>query len=77
MKKYNLIYTSKSNDHYLWNGKDFDELGDKSREVLFYSGKSIEHGEVEQAMNKCRTVAKKLFPKDTNPDVEKVEITVS
>lgn len=47
MKKYNLIYTSKQNDHYLWNGKTFDELENTGREVLFYSGKSIEQDEVQ------------------------------
>jgi hypothetical protein len=77
MKKYNLIYTSKENDHYLWNGKTFDKLESEGREVLFYSGKSIGHGEVQKALKKCRTAAKKLFPDDTNPEIKKVEIKVS
>jgi len=75
--KYNLIYTSKDNDHYLWNGKAFDKLESTGREVLFYSGKSIEQGEVQKALKKCRTAAKKLFPDDASPEINKVEIKVS
>jgi len=77
MPSYNIIYTSPSNHIYLWNGRSLDQLKEKERTVLKYSGQSVKDDGVGEAMKQCREVAQQLFPEDSNPQVEKVQLKVS
>ena len=77
MHKYNIIYRSPGKDIYLWNGDSFDKLEDGEREVLLYSGQSVNAEDVAEALDACKSAAKKEFPGDENPDIKKVEVKVS
>lgn len=77
MPSYNIVYTSPSNHIYLWNGRTLDRLNAKERTVLKYSGKSVKDDDVSEAIKQCREAAQLLFPKDNNPQVEKVQLKVS
>jgi hypothetical protein len=77
MSKYNIIYTSPDGENYLWNGKSFDDLESAEREVLFFSGKSVNDEEVKDALIKCKAAAKASFPEDSDPQIKSVEINVS
>lgn len=77
MPKYNIIYTSPDSTIYRWNGAGFDKLEDEEREVLLYSGKSVNAEEVDEALSDCRARVKEEFPDDSNPDIKRVEVAVS
>jgi hypothetical protein len=77
MQKFNIIYTSPGNDIYLWNGAAFDELESDERETLLYSGASVDEDKVDEVIQECREAAKESFPMDANPDIKKIEISVS
>ena len=76
MPKYNIIYTSPHDDHYLWNGISLDKLEKEGQEVLMFSGKNFKEGELKDAINDCEKAAKQLFS-DKNPKVKTIEIAVS
>jgi hypothetical protein len=77
MPKYNIIYTSPNDDHYLWNGTSLDKLEKEEQEVLLFSGKNFKEGELKDAINDCKKAAKQLFSRDKDPKVKTVEIAVS
>ena len=76
MLKYNIIYTSPVKDDYLWNGTGFDKLKSVDREPLLFSGKSVKEDELQETLESCKTVAKKLFPEDKEPIFKRVEVVV-
>lgn len=76
MLKYNIIYTSPGNDDYLWNGTGFDQLKSVDSEPLLFSGKAIKEGDLQAALNECKTAAKKLFPEDKAPDIKSLVVVV-
>ncbi|MGZ3873869.1 MAG: hypothetical protein ACXVJD_13185 [Mucilaginibacter sp.] len=75
MSKYNIIYTSPNDDDYLWSDNSFDKIENKDREVLLYSGKSLNEDAVTAALKQAQEAAAKQFA-DNNPKVKKVEVTV-
>ncbi|HEY0246400.1 MAG TPA: hypothetical protein VGC01_12600 [Mucilaginibacter sp.] len=77
MSKYNLIYKSPSKKIYLWNGKTFDEIKSKDREVLLYSGKSVKDDELDEALKSSKEAVKQLFPKDADPEIGPVKVKVA
>jgi len=77
MEKYNIIYRSPNKDIYLWNGNSFDRLDDEEREVLLYSGQSVNAEDVAEALATGKAAVKKEFPGDENPDIRKVEVEVA
>jgi len=77
MPSYNIIYTSPSNEIYLWSGRSLDRLNAKERTVLKYSGKSVKDDDVSEAIKQCREAVQLLFPRDANPQVQKVQLKVS
>ena len=77
MPKYNIIFTSPDDDPYLWNGTSLDQLEKTGQEVLKFSGRTFEHGELKAAIKYCRAFAKKMFPDDKDLKIKTVEIRVS
>ena len=76
MPKYNIIYTPADAD-YLWNGKSFDKIESENRQVLLYSGQSVEEEQVEEAVKECKEAVKKFFPGDADPRINKIKVKVS
>jgi len=77
MAIYNIIYHSKDNESFLWNGSSFDKLGKEENTGLFYSGKTFDENDVAAAVSKSRKAAHKQFPDDTRPQIKKTEIPVN
>jgi hypothetical protein len=77
MAIYNIIYHSPENAVYLWNGSSFDLMSKEENEGLFYSGKSFDEDQVTEAMLQSRKAARKQFPGDPEPGIEKAEIPVN
>ncbi len=77
MSKYNIIYTSPGQEHYLWNGFSLDQLEKTGQEALAFSGRNFKAEEIADAIEACRGEVSKLFPKDTPPEIKAVEIAVS
>ncbi|MCO5948841.1 hypothetical protein [Mucilaginibacter flavidus] len=77
MHKYNIIYRSPNKEIYLWNGNSFDKLDDEEREVLLYSGQSVNAEDAAEALAAGKAAAKMEFPGDENPDIKKVSVKVS
>jgi len=77
MPKYNIIYTSPQKDHYLWDGTSLTKLEKAEQETLRFSGKSFKKEELDDATADCKKGIAQSFPKDENPLIKSVQITVS
>ena len=77
MPKYNIIYTSPDNGHYLWNGTELFTLEKTGQEELRFSGKIFKKDELHGGIKACKKAAHALFPKDNEPQIKAVEIKVS
>jgi hypothetical protein len=77
MPKYNIIYTSPQKDPYLWDGTSLTKLEKAEQGMLRFSGKSFKKEELDDATADCKKAVKQSFPKDENPEIKSVQITVS
>ncbi len=77
MPKYNIIYISPADDPYLWNGATLDKLEHTGQEMLLFSGRSFQDGELKDGIKDCKAAAKAMFPEDTDPKIKTVELKVS
>ena len=77
MPKYNIIYTSPNNGHYLWTGTELFTIEKGAQEDLRFSGKIFKQDELAAGIMACKKAAHELFPKDEQPQIKAVEIKVS
>jgi hypothetical protein len=77
MSKYNIIYTSPDNGHYLWNGTELFTIEKTGQEELRFSGKIFTQDELPDGIMACKKAANELFPKDEQPQIKAVEVKVS
>ncbi|WP_179415664.1 hypothetical protein HDF19_05500 [Mucilaginibacter sp. E4BP6] len=77
MPKCNIIYTSPQKDHYVWDGTSLTKLEKAEQETLRFSGKSFKQDELDEAIKDCKKAIEQSFPKDENPEIKTVKITVS
>ncbi|MBS1526215.1 MAG: hypothetical protein JST19_11230 [Bacteroidetes bacterium] len=77
MADYNIIYTSSKGKPYLWNGSSFDLIKKSENEKLLFSGASYTEKDLNEALEKSRDAAKKLFPGDERPEIKPVEVPVN
>ena len=62
MSKYNIIYIAPDKTHYLYTPGSFDKLGDEDREVLHYTGASVNKDSLDDALTQCLEAVKKTSP---------------
>ena len=77
MPKYNIIYISPDNDHYLWTGTSLDKLEKTGQELLRFSGKDFKEEELTDGIKAAKVAAGQAFPDDDELKVKTVEIKVS
>ena len=77
MAEFNIIYTSKDGDDYLWNGSSFDLMKNHKNEQLLYSGKNYPGTDLPEAMKKATESARTQFADDIDPSIKSIEIPVS